>query len=293
MKTDKVLIVGGTHGNELTGIFLLNHWINNKNEISKYEYMTELLLSNKKAIGQKKRYVDKDLNRCFSRDNLNNMNLKSHEDMLAKEIDKAYGSKSHSGFNFIIDMHTSTSNMGITLMIESNRFNLKIADYVREHIPDVNIYCFEKSTRTQSCLRSITPYAIGVEIGPVAQNLLCHKTINKMRLTVNSILDAIGSVCNKIDENDLYEVTNVYCHIDDVYFPDDSAGCEYLIHEELEGKNYQPLKKGDPLFIDIKGKGEVVRYESEDNLCPVFVNEAAYYDKNIAFSLVERKTLVK
>lgn len=291
MKIDKVLIVGGTHGNELTSVFLLNHWMKNRDEISKYEYMTELLLSNKKAIGQKKRYVDKDLNRCFLKDNLNNMSLNSHEDMLAKEINKAYGPESHSGFNFIIDMHTSTSVMGITLMVESNRFNLKIADYVRKHVPDVNIYCFEKSIRTESCLRSITPYAIGVEIGPVAQNRLCHKTINKMKLTVDSILDAIVFVCTERDENTPYEVTDVYCHVDDVAFPDESVGRGFLIHEKLERKNYQPLRKGDPLFLEING--ETIRYEGEDNLCPVFVNEAAYYDKNIAFSLVEKKTLIK
>jgi len=291
VKIDKVLIVGGTHGNELTGVFLLNHWINNRDEILKPEYMTDLLLSNKKAINQKKRYVDRDLNRCFLRDNLNNMNLRSYEDMLAKTFYKVYGPESRSGFNFIIDMHTSTSDMGITLMIESNRFNLKIADYVRGHLPEVNIYCFEKSARTQSCLRSITPYAIGVEIGPVAQNKLCHKTIKKMKLTVFSILDAIVSVCTEGNEDIPYEVTNVYCHRDDIPFPDESVGSGFLIHEKLENKNYHQLKKDDPLFVKING--EMIRYGREDNLCPVFVNEAAYYDKNIAFSLVEKKTLIK
>jgi len=45
--------------------------------------------------------------------------------------------------------------------------------------------------------------------------------------------------------------------------------------------------------IRVNLKGETINYEGEENLCPVFVNEAAYYDKNIAFSLVKKGLLIK
>lgn len=291
MEIEKVLIVGGTHGNELTGVFLLNHWLKDKSDFSKYQFSTEFLLANPKAVNLGKRYVDKDLNRSFLGQNINIEQLESHEGSLAKQIYKKYGPKSESGVNFIIDMHTSTSAMGITLMVESNRFNIQIADYVRKHVPEVNIYCFEKSNRTQSCLRSLAPYAIGVEIGPVAQNLFCHKTINKMRVTITSILDGITSIRHEKDEMVPCEVDGVYKHVKEIFFPDEMVGSKYIIHEELEEKNYKPLKKGEPLFVNLNG--ETINYDGEKNLCPVFVNEAAYYDKNIAFSLVKRGSLVK
>ena len=283
MKIDRVLIAGGTHGNELTGVFLINHWKKSKSIFSRFPFQTGLLLSNPKAVAQGKRYVDKDLNRCFLATN-DGSDLRAHEDLLARKIKKEFGSENRQ--DFVIDMHTSTSNMGITLMIEANRLNLAIADYVRSRVPEVNIYAFEPSERTQSCLRSLSPYAIGVEIGPVPQNLFCHGTIKKMETAVFSILEGIDALNDQTDESAGQSFADIYTHVENVPFPDEIVGTEFLVHEEVEKKSFQPLQKGDPIFINIYG--EVIIYAGEENLCPVFVNEAAYYDKNIAFSLVKK-----
>jgi len=258
MNINNILIVGGTHGNELTGVFLLDHWQKDNRDFANHSFSIEFLLANPMAVDMGKRYVDNDLNRRFLRNSSYDLQSESHEDALAKNIYQKYGPDSGSEFDFIIDMHTSTSNMGITLMIESNRINLQIADYVRKRVPESHIYCFKKSDRTQSCLRSMSPFAIGLEVGPVAHNQFCHKTIQKMRLAVLSIFEGIAAVDPSANNHDSCRKAEIYAHIGDVPYPIDSYGSRLLIHEMLEEKNYLPLHQGDPLFVSLEG--EIVNY---------------------------------
>jgi len=44
------------------------------------------------------------------------------------------------------------------------------------------------------------------------------------------------------------------------------------------------------LFIGLDG--ETIKYDGEENFCPIFVNKAAYYDKNIAFSLAKKEAIL-
>ena len=44
---------------------------------------------------------------------------------------------------------------------------------------------------------------------------------------------------------------------------------------------------GEPLFIKIDGT--IIRYDGDEKLVPVFINEAAYAEKNIAMSLSKRE----
>ena len=46
-------------------------------------------------------------------------------------------------------------------------------------------------------------------------------------------------------------------------------------HATLQGKDYQPLNKGDPVLRHMDGS--VTCYNGDQGLVPVFVNEAAYY----------------
>ena len=287
MKMQNILIAGGTHGNELTGIFLVNHWLKNKNCFEAYPFHTELLLSNPGAAAAGQRYLDEDLNRCFVQLEGVTDNTVTREKQLAMELKEKFSGSCQP--DFIIDMHTSTSNMGITLMIENLDVNLYIADYVRARIPGVNIYAFEPCDRTKGCLRSMSPHAIGVEIGPVPQNLLCHRTLEMMEATVSSILKGIESIGRDAQKIERQRPRDIYTHVKTIQFPQRILESEFFLHKDMETKNYQRLKKGDPVFVNVSG--DVIVYEDEDDLCPVFVNEAAYYDKNIAFSLVRKLRL--
>lgn len=75
-KIKHVLIVGGTHGNELTGVYLLKKFEQCPELIRRPSFETITLLGNPKAVEAGVRYIDKDLNRCFNLQELENAEQK-------------------------------------------------------------------------------------------------------------------------------------------------------------------------------------------------------------------------
>lgn len=66
----RVAIFGGTHGNEMSGVTLVNLWVKNSAEIQRKRIETRAFITNPKAVEKCARYVDTDLNRAFSPENL-------------------------------------------------------------------------------------------------------------------------------------------------------------------------------------------------------------------------------
>lgn len=69
----RVAVCGGTHGNELSGVYLVRELLKLQREVTKKEQEEDskpalvlLVLSNPRAMQQCRRYVDTDLNRCFT-----------------------------------------------------------------------------------------------------------------------------------------------------------------------------------------------------------------------------------
>jgi aspartoacylase len=60
-----------------------------------------------------------------------------------------------------------------------------------------------------------------------------------------------------------------------------------MIHPQLQGRDYEELKPGDPLFLTFDGK--TIYYEEESSVYPVFINEAAYYEKGIAMCFTRKE----
>lgn len=68
-KLSRVAVCGGTHGNEMSGIYLVKELLKvKKGEAEEGEgtVPTLLVLSNPRAMQQCRRYIDTDLNRCFT-----------------------------------------------------------------------------------------------------------------------------------------------------------------------------------------------------------------------------------
>jgi hypothetical protein len=55
----KVAIVGGTHGNEANGVYLVSHFTRNPSLVYRESFETTTLLANTDAIGANVRYVGK------------------------------------------------------------------------------------------------------------------------------------------------------------------------------------------------------------------------------------------
>lgn len=62
-----------------------------------------------------------------------------------------------------------------------------------------------------------------------------------------------------------------------------------MVHPNLQDKDYIKLKKGDPLFITLEG--ESIVYDKDEEIYPLFINEAAYYEKGFAMCLTQKKVI--
>ena len=113
----RIVVVGGTHGNEYTGVWLVK-------ELAHTNTMdVETYLSNVAAVAANRRFVDEDLNRCFSREKLDAAaSASTVEAARSLEIDRTLGPKGSSeAADLIVDLHTTTSNMGITMIVDESK----------------------------------------------------------------------------------------------------------------------------------------------------------------------------
>ncbi|NXE06137.1 ACY2 Aspartoacylase, partial [Lophotis ruficrista] len=132
----RVAIFGGTHGNELSGVFLVKHWQENGAEIQRAGMEVKPFLTNPRAVKKCTRYIDCDLNRVFDSDNLGRTVVEDipYEVRRAQEINQIFGPKgSDDAYDLIFDLHNTTSNMGGTLILENSRddFTIQMFHYIK------------------------------------------------------------------------------------------------------------------------------------------------------------------
>ncbi len=285
MNTKNILLVGGTHGNELTGVYLIQQWQQQPELIQRAGFTTHTLLANPAAIEKNKRYVEKDLNRCFSQQDLDNPQLHLLEEIRAKEIVQQI---KNDAIDFVIDLHTTTSNMGVTLVIQDNLpRTCRVAAYVQSKMPDAHIF-YEPCDWAES----VYLFSLGkmggilIEVGPTPQGLLRADIFEKTAQAVQHTLD--GLALYDQDALSASELT-VYEFLEKIPFPQQNKQLNGMVHPQLQDRDYQPLKKGDPLFLTFAG--ETLTYQGEETVYPVFINEAAYYDTS--YGIAQGVTLMR
>jgi aspartoacylase len=62
-----------------------------------------------------------------------------------------------------------------------------------------------------------------------------------------------------------------------------------MIHPQLQFRDYEPLHPGDPMFMTFSG--EEIVYKGNDIVYPIFINEAAYYEKGIAMHISQKELI--
>ena len=286
----RVAIVGGTHGNEWTGVYLVKKFQKSPQLVHRPSFETVTLLANPEAIARNQRYIDCDLNRCFDPNDLNNPALTGYEDIQAKAIVSALSLDDASKVDFIIDLHSSTANMGLTLLPASQHsFNLQIMGYLCQQNPDIRVCCGVQQNRNSPMLRSIAPFGCTIEVGAIAQGVLDAHRFQQTEQLIHSILDYLDAV-----NHNLVQVTTsslvIYQSIESIDYPRTPTGeLDAMIHPQRQGKDYEPLEAGDPLFLTFSG--ETIVYQGPSIVFPIFINEAAYYEKGIAMTLTEKQQL--
>lgn len=136
-------------------------------------------------------------------------------------------------------------------------------------------------------LRSLSPLGCTIEVGAIAQSVLHAEHLQKTERLVHAILDYLDALNQKTPPSIPPSLT-VYQAIASVDYPRNSFGeLQATIHPQRQFRDYEPLHPGEPIFLDFAG--ESILYQGETVVYPVFINEAAYYEKNIAMILTEKQ----
>jgi len=138
-------------------------------------------------------------------------------------------------------------------------------------------------------LAEIAPHGIEVEVGPVPQGVIRGETVLVTERIVDACIAAVDT-WNRDDETDLPDTITVYRYTEAVDYPRTGTGeIDGFVHPDRQDRDFTPLQPGDPLFVRLDGS--VVPYRGEAGRFPVFINEAAYYEKRAAMTLCDRREI--
>ncbi|MBD2200330.1 MULTISPECIES: aspartoacylase [Calothrix] len=284
---NRVLIVGGTHGNELTGVYLVKLFQQHPELIHRATFESLTLLANPQAIKAGRRYIDKDLNRSFLEENLEDGTLVNYEDLLAKNINHIYGQNGKYPVDFIVDLHSTTSNMGVTVLLDDDqKFNLQLAAYLSSLHPEIKIYSSGSSGRGKHGLRSRAKFAIGIEVGAIPQGVVNADLFLKTQTIVYATLDYL-ELYNQNKLPTFSQSFTLYKYLEKIDYPRNEHGeITAMIHPHIQYKDYQALNPSDPMFLTFDG--QTITYAGESPAYPIFLNEAAYYEQSTAMCLTQK-----
>lgn len=305
MKQYSIALCGATHGNELTGATIVQRAkVDRKPFIREHLHITPII-SNPRALREVRRYVDEDLNRAFIVEKLNDIDLVSYEAQRAKALNAVLGPKGSPGnVDVIVDLHTTTANMGATLLIrERDDLARRVAAYVTMVHPAVRVLTStvtavqnaadgRKPAREFPFITEIAPHGIGIEVGPIPQGVLRADILEKTEVVLHTVLDALSTdAAGSLSELEgLPSRIEVFRFWKDLDYPRDEEGDIIgIVHPDRQDRDFEVVDPGDVLFIGFEGKEH--RWQESDTVWPVFINEAAYYEKGIAMSLTTRETI--
>ncbi|XP_066108319.1 N-acyl-aromatic-L-amino acid amidohydrolase (carboxylate-forming) isoform X2 [Saccopteryx bilineata] len=288
----RVAVTGGTHGNEMSGIYLARYWLQAPRELQRPSFSAVPVLANPAATAACRRYLGRDLNRTFTSTFLT---ARAHPDdpyevTRARELNQLLGPKaSGRAFDFILDLHNTTANMGTCLIAESahNVFAMHLCRYLQLQSSELpcHVFLYQSPGEESYCVDSVAKNGMGLELGPQPQGVLRADLFIRMRALVAAALDFI-QLFNQGTDFPAFEM-EAYRTVSHVDFPRTEAGdLAGTVHPQLQDRDFEPLRPGAPIFQTFSG--EDVLYEEESTVYPVFINEAAYYEKGIAFLQTEK-----
>ncbi len=277
MTPQRVLVFGGTHGNEWTGIFAIKKFVHDIQQEAR-DLEVEFIVANPEAFVLNRRFKDEDLNRAFQF--LSEARPHSYEHRRAREIRELIVERPC----FVIDLHTTTASMGNTVIItRQHPLNLRIAAELVSRLPETRVILSPDPHRKY--LVSQSDSGLMIEVGPVANGVLEPKALAATKAILAETLRGLAT------PSTLTKTTlEIYEEIEDIYYPlDESGELTAYIHPELQGKDFSPLSGEYLAFKSFDGK-DVKRVTSEV-LYPIFINEAAYYPTKLAFTLCRKKSV--
>uniref|UniRef100_A0A672M882 N-acyl-aromatic-L-amino acid amidohydrolase n=1 Tax=Sinocyclocheilus grahami TaxID=75366 RepID=A0A672M882_SINGR len=271
-------VCGGTHGNELAGIYLVREMLKKRADGTE-PVSVVTVMSNPRAAQLCVRYVETDLNRCFTRAALSApvSETSPYEMIRSQELNALLGAQ--RSVDLLCDLHNTTANTGLCLITYSDR------DWICLHI------C--KHLKIHACIiytpthHSKTLFLSAMEIGPQPHGVVRSVIFSAMQEGVQLMMDWI---C-QFNSGTLFEGgwVDVYTMVKNIDYPRDSEThmISAAVHPDLQDRDFCLLHPGDPMFLCFSG--ETLRYRGKEALYPFFINEGAYYEKGVALSLARKR----
>lgn len=289
-KPRDIVIVGGTHGNEKGGIWTVRHLQAKPQDFPAPGLRVRSLLANPEAIARNLRYLDRDLNRCFGPELANAAaDHPLRERRRAREIADEICPGGIAP-DLVVDLHNTTSNMGITWILPSlSPWPLYLAWQASLRDPRVKILHTPETSQSNVFLPSLGRDEVTLEIGPVAHGTHSHGAWEAADTTVRELLATLASLPEKFDPAaalsqarfEYFQTRSI-----ELYPVGDDGQTRCLVHARAQGKDYQPLSDGDPLYFDPL-EGTTICHRGA-TIHPVFLGEAAYVESGISFHATVR-----
>ena len=277
MPIKKVLIFGGTHGNEWTGVYVIKKYAE-KLHSQFPDLDLHFIHANPEAFTINKRFKDEDLNRAFQY--IHEERPDSYEHQLAVKYKKMIDEEPC----FVVDLHTTTAHMGNTIIISHPQpLNFQVASLLVEKLKDTRVILSPDPNKKY--LASQSEFGMMIEVGPVANGIIKADALEGTLQLIKEILMGL-SRHQHLTSGEL----EIFEEIEDVFYPlDDSENINAYIHPDLQ----------DADFIKISGEykafrtftGEDIKLKTNEELYPIFINEAAYYPTKLAFTLCRKRVL--
>lgn len=277
---NKVLLTAGTHGNELSGIYINKLIKQGLFQADRSTFKTQSIIANPEAVKRNVRFVESDLNREFGE-----VSSTTLEAEVAKGLKQEHAQTKQQ---LIIDLHNTTSNMGATLILLSNSaFYRKMGAYVKKCMPEANIL-FEdrKAWHQQPYLCSMGEHGVMIEVGAQAHGSLKVETLELMKSMLTAVLDYVEN--HNLNEVESLPDYDAFYYIEELAAPLDEDGMRgAAVHPDVCGQDFKVVKAGEPLLV--RFTGEEILWSGEQDIYPHFINEAAYNAANLTMALAEKK----
>jgi aspartoacylase len=165
---------------------------------------------------------------------------------------------------------------------------LRLAAHLSAINPLVKVYIHQQP-KNSGFLRSLSELGLAIEVGAVAQGILNAELFQQTEQLIYDVLDYFEQFNQgKIPQNS--HTLTIYQSICAVDYPRNEDGeIKAMIHPQLQFRDYQPLHPGEPIFLTFEG--EAILYEGESIVYPLFINEAAYYEKGIAMYFSQKEVI--
>jgi aspartoacylase len=291
MVAGRVMVVGGTHGNERNAPWLLEAWRRHPALLRSSGLALELVLGNPAAHAAGARYLDRDLNRSFVPALLDGPDPGDRELQRARELLARHGPEGSAPCLVALDLHSTTAAMGNSLVVYGRRpADLALAAGLQQRL-GLPIYLHEQDRSQTGYLVERWPCGLVVEVGPVPQGVIQSTISRQSQLALEAALEVLAEARTGALRQPARLV--VHRHLGSLDLPrHDDGSPAAVVHPQRQGRDWQPIGAGEPLFLTAEGVTIPFHPQADQGeaaVRAVFINEAAYGEKGIALSLTRRE----